>query len=139
MKTNLVKWMIVLWLMAMAAGCSVNHAPHAAATEQPTTSKVMVMIYFGMAEHDGTPITQQRWLEFEKNELARDFEGFTLFEAKGYYRGKAEASKVALIIIDESKLETVKKVADIYRQQFNQHSVMVTVSNLQQWHFIRGD
>lgn len=139
MKTSLVRWVIGLWFMAMAAGCSVNHGPPATTTEQPNTTQVMVMIYFGMAEHDGTPITQQRWLEFEKNELARDFEGFTLFEAKGYYQGQAEASKVALIIIDESKLETVKKVADIYRQQFNQHSVMVTVSNLQQWHFIQGD
>ncbi|QDP02104.1 DUF3574 domain-containing protein [Thalassotalea sp. PS06] len=138
-KTSLVRWVLALWFMAMAAGCSVNHAPQATTTEQPNTTQVMVMIYFGMAEHDGTPISQQRWLEFEKHELARHFEGFTLFDAKGYYQGQAEVSKVVLIIINKSQLETVKNIADSYRQQFNQHSVMVTVFNLQQWHFIKGD
>ncbi|WP_394176422.1 DUF3574 domain-containing protein [Thalassotalea litorea] len=131
-------------IVNLACGCSFDASnppsvDSSIASVPSESPHIVVHIYFGLSEQGGTPILESQWLEFETQVLAEKFDGFTLYDAKGYFNGKSEGSKVVVLVTNEEDLLTVRQVSEIYRHRFNQHSVMVTVSSLQQWLFIEAD
>ncbi|WP_171022400.1 DUF3574 domain-containing protein [Thalassotalea litorea] len=147
-----LRLMVGMLLMNLVLGCqslAENEASPAQSNQSQVyqeqvetvqvSTDVVVHMYFGLTEKNGSAISEKRWLEFEKNTLAQRLIGFTVFDSKGYYQGQQERSKVVVFVTTKDKLETVTNVCDIYRVEFNQQSVMVTVSALQHWLFVEGD
>ncbi len=71
-----------------------------------------------------------------KKTITASFEGFNVVDSTGFYKGKAEHSKIVTIIIDENELEKVVKLAQFYAAEFQQGSVMMIKQPIVQWDFI---
>ncbi|MCG8529709.1 MAG: DUF3574 domain-containing protein [Desulfovibrionales bacterium] len=93
-------------------------------------------LFFGMSRPEGGGISMRQWQNFEQNTLAKTFEGFTVSDAIGYYKGLPERSKVVTLIIQEKEMEKVRLLARKFARSFNQESVMVVTQGVKSWEFI---
>jgi hypothetical protein len=100
---------------------------------------VSVRLYFGLCLSDGRSISLSDWASFEEQHIAKAFEGYTIVESTGAYKGVPEWSKVATIVLKESEIPKAKNLAKCYAKKFSQKSVMMTVSPISQWEFIGAE
>ena len=71
-------------------------------------------------------VTDEMFNDFLIENVQPVFDGFTILESIGYWKGTTETTKV-LIIIDSELTETiVNKIRDTYKNTFKQESVFVT-------------
>ncbi|MFT4926586.1 MAG: hypothetical protein ACI8WB_002684 [Phenylobacterium sp.] len=105
-------------------------ADHAAATNY------RVGLYFGLSLPTGGGVSLLQWNQFERNVLAKTFEGFNVVDSTGYYQGKPERSKIVTLIINQSDMTKVNKVARQYATKFEQDSVMMVKIRVDEWTFI---
>ena len=98
-----------------------------------------VRLFFGLSLPEGGGVSLQEWEEFEEEELSEAFEGFTVVDATGYYEGDPERSKVVLLIVEEEELPAVEELARSYAERFNQDSVMVVKTEVEEWLFVEPD
>jgi len=86
-----------------------------------------IQIYFGLSRPNGTELTLDEWLGFESGVLAKSIPGFTVTESIGYWNGEKERSKIVTVIIETSSLvPTIRMVAEVYKDRFEQEAVLVT-------------
>ena len=58
------------------------------------------------------------------------FQGYTIFEGVGYWKGSKEKSLLLEVVDKPSKLETIKKLASEIKRINNQEAVLIqTVNN----------
>jgi hypothetical protein len=62
--------------------------------------------------------------------ISRYFEGFSVLAAEGFYKGKAESSKVIEIIGSLSDADKVKALALDIREQYRQAEVWITTEEI---------
>jgi Protein of unknown function (DUF3574) len=62
-------------------------------------------------------------------EVSNYFLGFTITEVIGFWKGEQEKTIKLEIIADESDYDTVCEIALIYKNRFNQDSVMIEKSD----------
>ena len=98
-----------------------------------------VRLFFGLSLPEGGGVSLQEWEEFEKEELSGAFEGFNVVDATGYYEGVPERSKVVLLIVEEEQLPAVEELARRYARRFNQDSVMLVKTEVEEWRFVEPD
>ncbi|WP_113906399.1 DUF3574 domain-containing protein [Aliidiomarina celeris] len=122
----------MVWIRIIALMCFFTVAGIATATEH---GAVKVQMYFGLNMPQGE-VSVAEWMNFEKTEVATRFNGFNVVDSVGYYQGQAEKSKIITLIIPENELPKVKELATVYTNLFEQDSVMVLVSSVEQWLFI---
>jgi len=70
-------------------------------------------------------VSPGEWQKFCSQRVTRDFKGFTVYDANGFYRGKPEQSWVLKILHDGS-VKSRRKLRGIcvaYRRRFGQQSV----------------
>lgn len=100
------------------------------------TDHYRVRLFFGLSLPSGGGVSLKQWQHFEKAVLAKQFEGFNVVDATGYYKGQPERSKVVTIITNGAGMAKVKSVAQRYATQFQQDSVMMVKVKVDEWAFI---
>ena len=71
------------------------------------------------------------WIDFLNVTVLASLEYATITDAIGIYKGTLEKSKVISITTeDPAAVESLRKVGDAYKQQFNQESVMYAVTHV---------
>ena len=86
-------------------------------------------LFFGFNNAEGTArtVSDEAWEEFVVKVVTPRFLGFTVFKTQGYWRGRAEESRVVEILwstgskADQESIETIREA---YRSIFNQTSVL---------------
>lgn len=99
---------------------------------------VRVRLYFGLSLPGGGAVSLQDWNRFRDGEIAKAFEGFNVVDSVGFYKGKPERSKIVTLIVKESEVPKIKKLAKSYAKKFRQDSVMMVMVPVAQWSFIDG-
>ena len=90
-------------------------------------------IFCGMSFQDGA-VTEAEWQSFCDEHVTAAFpDGYTSFEATGYWKGSATAtarenSRVLLIVAPADAEDKVLSIARQYRKQFHQEAVLVMTS-----------
>jgi hypothetical protein len=84
-----------------------------------------VQLYFGLSIPDGRVVTTKQWNDFVVSQIAPRFDGFNVMDSLGYWRGKAEQSKVVTIIMPKDQLPKAALIAKQYATLYHQDSVML--------------
>ena len=80
---------------------------------------------------DAGSVTEQMWIDFLNVTVLASLEYATITDAIGIYKGTLEKSQVISITTeDPAAVESLRKVGDAYKQQFNQESVMYAVTHV---------
>lgn len=99
-----------------------------------------VQLFFGLSKPNGGGVSLKAWRNFESQQITRYFEGFNVIDSVGYYQGEAERSKVVTIFTSGANLSNTKTKATalsrMYATQFEQDSVMMAISELEDWQFV---
>lgn len=118
MKYNFL--LTTLAILLLASGCAM----------QPQWTRYEMC--FGLTTNAGrTKISDQEWERFRDEQIVTRFpDGFTLYNARGYWRSGTktytEPSMVLMIVSSENE-DTARKLDDIaesYKQIFHQESVL---------------
>ena len=64
------------------------------------------------------------------NIVQKLFDGFTVFNAVGYWRGKAEDTQVFEIVTDVKNASLIKSVCSELRNRFSQDCVLLVTSDV---------
>ncbi|MES0489386.1 MAG: DUF3574 domain-containing protein [Leptospirales bacterium] len=99
------------------------------------TTWVKVQLYFGLSKPGGA-VSIQEWQAFQKEVIDAEFEGYNLLDSLGYWKGKPERSKVLTIILQEKSVSKAKTVAKKYSIRFDQQSVMLVKTRINEVAFI---
>ncbi len=99
-----------------------------------TTGKPMTQttLYFGLSRHNAAPVSAKQWQSFVDQDVTPRFkDGLSVFDAKGQWlRSEGvvikENSKALLLIhgTDPQEQRKIAAIRDIYKQRFQQDSVM---------------
>lgn len=98
-----------------------------------------VRLFFGLSKPDGGVVSPGDWKDFESNSISRRFPGYNVVDSTGFYKKKAERSKIVTLIVYEKELEKVKSLAREYAERFEQESVMMVKIKVEEWSFITPD
>lgn len=98
-----------------------------------------IQLFFGLSLPEGGSVSLQEWQTFEREELANTFEGFNVIDSVGYYQGVPERSKVVTLIIEDEQFPYVESLAKRYAEVFEQDSVMLVRTVVDEWLFITAD
>ena len=83
-------------------------------------------VYFGATIPDAGEVNAPMFTEFLKSTVHKLLDSFTLTEGYGCWNGEYEKVRI-LTIISEDMLDEVLIIADEYKKQFRQESVLVNV------------
>lgn len=89
--------------------------------------KTVFRIYIGLVDKTGRKVTNG-FLQTALDEVARNFQSFTVINSTGYWKGDVEPGRIIEIVGDEEDSEKVNKVAAWVRNWLAQECVMVTKS-----------
>ena len=128
MQTRLAFKFIILLLLTLPIGLYAS-----------TEKTINVKLYFGLSLPKGNSVSLFDWRRFETEEIAKKFEGFNIIDSTGYYKGKPERSKVVTIVMSRNELGKAKDLAALYAKTFDQESVMIVVSPVEQWLFVKPE
>jgi hypothetical protein len=96
-------------------------------------------IFFGLSRPDGGAVSLEQWQAFQDKEITRFFDGFNVVDSVGYYKGKAERSKIVTVIVGEDGIGKAEKLAKLYAVRFSQDSVMIVKVPVSECSFITAD
>lgn len=92
-------------------------------------------VYFGLSKKDGV-VSQQEWLAYERD-FAKQFTGFTVTAAEGYYLGTKEHTRVITLYMDDCREPKLEELVRSYVQKFEQDSVLVAKNELDSWKLVK--
>ncbi len=108
--------------------------------DNPVAKEVFrVRLFFGISIPDGSAVSLHDWNEFLSKDIATAFDGFNVVDSTGFYKGRAERSKIVTIIANEDEINKVKEIARKYAKKFKQDSVMMVKVPVNEWDFIKID
>lgn len=96
-------------------------------------------MYFGLSIPTGGGVSLAQWNAFEKDEIAKVFEGFVVVDSIGYYKGQPELSKIITLILKAEDIPKAEALAKLYAKKFHQDSVMTVKEKVLDWRFIGQD
>jgi predicted PolB exonuclease-like 3'-5' exonuclease len=70
-------------------------------------------------------VTNKMWKSFKNSVLDKYFEGYTIQDATGVWKGDTELTKIVTIVSFEDDLWKIQKITESYRVAFQQDCVMV--------------
>jgi hypothetical protein len=126
--------LIVIAILAATVSPFAYSVP--AAPEQPFAVRKMrrVELYFGFDRSGRTPVSEQEWQEFLKEEVTPRFpDGFTVVEAAGQYRKTdgsvvRERSMIVIFLFPASERRksgaSIEEIRAAYKRKFEQESVL---------------
>ena len=138
----MIKTLIVFISLAVLGGCATT-APYVAAkvdgideSSHVEAKNYRLRLFFGLSKPDGSSVSMSNWESFQKNVIAKEFDGFNIVDSIGFYKGQTEHSKILTLILDEKEIPRAEKIAKKYAEQFDQESVMMVVVPVLKWEFI---
>jgi len=152
-----IRLLIVFLVFAIVTGCvnqpisrSVGNSQNEAVdhslsvTQHKDITAYEFQLFFGLSKPDGGVVEPAQWSAFETDTISPEFyEGFTVFDATGFYQGNAEQSKVLSLIVSadavDVSLKKIKHIARTYVAKFAQESVMLTKTPVLEWEFIEAN
>jgi hypothetical protein len=90
---------------------------------------ITTSIFMGANIPDAGTVSDTMFSNFVNNEIASRLDGFTLTEAKGYWKGQPERTFVLTVLHDDADngaSMACEEIAESYKTQFRQDSVLVT-------------
>ena len=93
-------------------------------------------LFFGLSIPDGGAVSLEQWNRFQQEEIASRFDGFNVVESTGFYKGKAERSRIVTLIVKEDEVAKAKALAALYAKRFRQDSVMFVRVPVLEWDFV---
>lgn len=97
---------------------------------------VRLRMFFGLSLPSGGAVSLADWQSFQDNEIVNTFDGFNVVDSVGYYKGKAERSKIVTVIVESKDVPKAKELAALYSKKFHQESVMIVKVPVLEWSFI---
>ena len=92
-------------------------------------------LFLGRNIPDAGKITDEMMSDFIKSEVSTRFDGFTVTDGTGFWKGEQE--KVAIITFVTADGSTkVQEIADSFKESFRQDSVLMTETQLPVCQFI---
>ena len=83
-------------------------------------------LYLGRNIPDTTDtVTEEQISDFLRFVVTPRFDGFTVQEALGYWKGQPEQTVLLTICCESYDQPKVAEIAQLYKQQFNQDSVAI--------------
>ena len=101
-------------------------------------TQTQFQLFLGRNIPDAGKITDEMMSDFIKSEVSTRFDGFTVTDGTGFWKGEQE--KVAIITFVTADGSTkVQEIADSFKESFRQDSVLMTETQLPvcqfiQWH-----
>lgn len=144
----------MIYSLAMAvllAGCQQAHTVPHPAPLPPTVSpevvknpcvhgsvQVQTTLWFGLSRAHGSNIPEKAWQAFIDNDVTPRFkDGLSVYNAKGQWLGDdghlARENSKALMLIhsaDKENDQKIEQLRQIYKQRFEQESVMRVDNNV---------
>ncbi len=114
---------LVLLCGAVFSGCAVNAPAYRE-----------YKIYCGMTSKHGE-VSEEAWARFCDRHVSAAFpDGYTVVDAAGFWRSGPETTdkeraKVILIVAPADAGDKVRSLAERYREEFAQESVLISVSD----------
>ena len=87
-------------------------------------------LYFGTAKPDKTAVTLAEWEKFLKDEVTPRFEGFTVWEARGVWKGESEDAHVLQVVHGPGKEAEIAAIIEAYKKRFAQEAVLQVRSDV---------
>jgi hypothetical protein len=87
-------------------------------------------LYFGTAKPDHSAVTLTEWEKFLKEEVTPRFEGFTVWEARGVWKGESEESHVLQVVHGPGKESEIAAIIEAYKKRFQQEAVLQVRSDV---------
>jgi hypothetical protein len=116
----------LLLAAALLGGCASGGCP----------SQTVSRLYLGRDSPQGD-VSDLQWEAFVADTVAPRFpNGFTVFDARGHWRGDSgavvkEGTRVVELVRAEADAPAVDAIADAYRRRFAQEAVLVTHARVQ--------
>lgn len=85
-------------------------------------------VYFGLSKSTGA-VSLAEWEHYEAG-FAKQFPGFTVTPATGFYKGAKERSRVITLLMNDCLEPTLKAEVQRYVKTFAQHSVLMSKTKL---------
>lgn len=127
-------------LTLLLAGCQAPSTkmhqipPNTAPVAVCGSGEVMMQttLWFGMNKPKGGIVSSSEWQQFIDNDVTPRFkDGLSVYDAKGQWLGEngklARENSKALMLIhnpDVASSDSINKLRDVYKQRFEQESVM---------------
>lgn len=105
---------------------------------------VVYRLYFGRTEVDCdygyiSHISGQHFEAFLRASIDPRFDAYTVFDAQGSWKGKAEASTVVEVVSSATETPAlIEAIAREYCERFNQEAVLVTSAELRTFELVAG-
>ncbi len=96
-------------------------------------------LFFGLSLPDGGAVSLDDWQLFQREKIAKTFDGFNVVDSIGFYKGKPERSKIVTLIVEEKDIQKAKELAKSYAKQFRQESVMIVKVLVLEWSFVKAE
>ena len=81
-------------------------------------------LYFGLTRPDNETITTEQFNAYTSEVLDTMFDGYTITDAVGNWKGEREQTKIVSICTEYKNL--VQKAANLYKEFFEQDSVAIS-------------
>lgn len=99
--------------------------PARATCTESAALSVRSEVYLGR-ERDGRPVAGPRaWRRFLREDVTPGWPGFTVLEARGYWKDAPERSRILVLLHAPGEEPRVNAVAEAYRVAFGQEAVFV--------------
>lgn len=89
-----------------------------------TNNPMQFQLFLGRNIPNAGAITKGMMSDFIRQEVSPRFDGFTMIEGVGFWRGEQESVTILTFITDEA--HKVAEVADAFKVAFRQESVLMT-------------
>ena len=81
-------------------------------------------LYLGLTRPDNETITTEQFNAYTQEVLNTMFDGYTITDAVGNWKGKREATKIVSLCTEYKDL--VEKAANLYKEFFEQDAVAIS-------------
>ena len=103
-------------------------------------TQTQFQLFLGRNIPDAGQVTPEMMNDFINDEVSPRFDGFTITEGTGFWKGQQEKVTIITFITADGKTK-VHQIADAFKTSFRQDSVLMTeqqlpVCQLVQWHTV---
>lgn len=88
------------------------------------------VFYFGADRGIDGEVSFLEFHRFIGRTVSPVFPGFTLTKGEGYWEGKSEVVRILTIVHDAKQSPLCYHIAEIYRDEFGQSAVLVTIQSI---------
>jgi hypothetical protein len=81
-------------------------------------------LYFGTQRPGGDVVSDAEWQQFVAEEVTPRFPGFTVWDARGMWKGQPEGTHVMQIIHPRGHEAELRAIIDAYKKRFAQQAVL---------------